>query len=112
MLERGLDPTESAEEMANAFGKVFAHVSESLSKQSNRAKLLKDHVRKVAEKHGLGELPTKYITIPSLDAETLGLAPGENVVLAGLTSHGKTMIAMQMAHEAASRGVSVLRPEC
>lgn len=59
--------------------------------------------RRIADPDSLWGLPT---SLPDLDRLTNGLQPGMTV-LAGITHHGKTALAVQIADHVASKGIGV-----
>lgn len=105
LSERGYDPTESAEGMFEAFSKSLNSIAERMGRRKDKPKTIADHVRNVARLRGQGVELSSYIGIPNLDAATRGVARGENVVIGGMTGHGKTLVAAQNLHQASERGV-------
>jgi len=75
---------------------------QEVEKVDVRVSLMKDAAAKYLEQLCDGE--TQYVKsgIPLLDAAIGGFAFGEMVVVAARPSHGKSMIALQMAHEMTS----------
>lgn len=53
------------------------------------------------------EIPGVPTNIPKLNQRTFGFRAGELVVIAGNTGHGKTALALNFAHHAATRGTGV-----
>lgn len=102
------DPTSDQSTLIESALKDVSKMAAKLAEKSRRPKAIKDHILSVAEKIGKGEQPTRFIGIHEIDIALSGIARGENVVIAGITSHGKTMVAMQWLHEAAKNGVSSL----
>lgn len=112
---RALQEAESllafARDETKPVGEIWKGISEaaerSLQKLSNasQARTMRDYALSVARVYSEGKKATKYIGIRPIDDAIRGVAEGENVVIAGLTSHGKTMITMQWLHEAARRGI-------
>lgn len=71
-------------------------------------KSLRDHEIEVAGELAEGRQPTRYIGIRELDDAVDGVANGENVVIAGETMHGKTMVCLQWLDCASFHGVKSL----
>lgn len=106
LLARGYDPEESPAEVYADFSDKMIKIGGSIMTAKSRPKTLQEHQLSVAAKYAAGEKPTRFIGIGALDDALGGVAKGENVVIGGATSHGKTMVCLQWLQQAAANGVS------
>lgn len=105
ILESSYDETKEPEEVFESASNQLTQAGKNIIRTKNVPTSLRDHQLKVAEKYGRGEKPTRFIGIDQLDDALSGVARGENVVIAGATSHGKTLTALQWLQCSAAHGV-------
>lgn len=92
-------------------GIEFAKSSETISadyRNKSPWRSLKEFEIEAAIEFGHGRKPTRFIGITEIDDAIGGVANGENVVIGGETSHGKTMTVLQWLDMASRQGVPSL----
>lgn len=105
LLAESRDETKEPSEVFESASNRLATIGKKINRTRIVPTSLREHQILVAEKYGRGEKPTRFIGIEPLDIALSGIARGENVVIAGATSHGKTLTALQWLQSAAARGV-------
>lgn len=98
------DATDAVSNAASRLHDLLGHGSSMMVPLSDAVNEYYEMVnRRMDDKDGLWGVPTSLV---DLDELTNGLQPGMTV-LSGITHHGKTALAVQIAHHAASRGIGV-----
>src|SRR5438876_4395333 len=83
---------------------ITAHNASIMSKQYD-LKLISDYWDEIMDRNANWNKPVGLaIGLPSLDRFTMGLAPGELIVIGGATSHGKTLLACNITAKLALAG--------
>lgn len=87
----------------------LATICEAVPENKSKAyTTIENATRELVALRQSGGLPTVFWGIPEVDAAIGGVAPGEMVVIGGLPSHGKSLMALQWLDSAAEHGIAGL----
>jgi replicative DNA helicase len=87
---------------------ITAQSAAVMSKQYD-LKLVSDYWDEILDRNANWNKPVGLpVGLPTLDKFTMGLAPGELIVIGGATSHGKTLLACNITARLASAGHRIL----
>jgi len=108
--DRLLDVRNDTDEVAQSVGASIKGVSakSTLVSFSDAMSEAFDTLERTVKLKESGKSPATKTGVPLLDNITGGLWPGQNIVLAGSTSAGKSAFAMEIAVNAASQGKRVM----
>jgi len=80
-------------------------MAECLKVKKSAPKLLSDGVHAVIETYRVGESPTMFWGIPSIDEMIGGTMPGELVIIGARPSVGKSLVGLQWLDHASRKGI-------
>lgn len=103
LIEDAYRGSEDAVEFATA---AATKLAESLPTKRRELRPLSEHVSELIDNMDAGIKPTRFDLIPEIDAQIGGSCDGEVVLIAAATSHGKTLMALQMLDCASIKGTA------